>query len=124
MTTPAPVAYLRSLDAVRDRSKQVFDLVVQGKADHWDWHEEKLDDVVNYCLKIIQVNNEPQQIITMAKASATSELTMTRYVSRESAFLRPLPLIFPPLLPRLLFPPPSTTASNTLYIQADPPDTS
>jgi len=56
MTTPAPVAYLRSLDAVRDRSQQVFDLAVQGKADHWDWHEEKLDDVVNYCLKIIQVN--------------------------------------------------------------------
>ncbi|KAK1927511.1 hypothetical protein DB88DRAFT_478272 [Papiliotrema laurentii] len=54
MSTPAPVAYLRSLDAVRDRSQQVFDLVLAGKADHWDWHEDKLDDVVEYCLNIIK----------------------------------------------------------------------
>jgi hypothetical protein len=57
MSTPAPVAYLRSLDAVRDRSKQVFDLVVQGRADHWDWHGDKLDDVVKCCLNIIQVSS-------------------------------------------------------------------
>lgn len=52
---PDLVAYLRSLDAVRDRSQKVFDLVVSGKADHWDWHEENLDKVVEYCLNIIQV---------------------------------------------------------------------
>ena len=56
MSTPQLVTYLRSLDAVRDRSKQVFDLVVAGKADHWDWHEDKLDDVVDYCLNIIKVS--------------------------------------------------------------------
>jgi len=56
MTTPQLVTYLRSLDAVRDRSKQVFDLIVAGKADHWDWHEDKLDDVVDYCLNIIKVS--------------------------------------------------------------------
>jgi len=78
MTTPAPVAYLRSLDAVRDRSKQVFDLVVAGKADHWDWHEENLDDVVKYCLNIIQVSSELQQVSTITDSSATSAPIMTR----------------------------------------------
>lgn len=53
--TPPIVAYLRSLEAVRDRSQQVFDLAVQGKLDHWDWHEEKLSHVVDYCAKIIEV---------------------------------------------------------------------
>lgn len=57
MPVPAPVAYLRSLSAVRDRSKQVFDLVTQGKADHWDWHEDKLPAIIDYCLNIIQVSS-------------------------------------------------------------------
>lgn len=52
--TPQIVTYLRSLDAVRDRSQLVFDLAVRGKADHWDWNQDKLDDVVEYCLGIIK----------------------------------------------------------------------
>lgn len=56
MSTPALVSYLRSLDAVRDRSQQVFDLVVSGHADHWDWHQDKFDHVVEYCLAIIKVS--------------------------------------------------------------------
>ncbi|KAL7419638.1 hypothetical protein Q5752_005551 [Cryptotrichosporon argae] len=51
---PPVVEYLRSLTAVRDRSAQVFDLVVAGKADHWDWHADKLDVVVDYCANIIE----------------------------------------------------------------------
>jgi hypothetical protein len=77
MSTPAPVAYLRSLDAVRDRSQQVFDLVLAGKADHWDWHEDKLDDVVEYCLNIIKVS--PAGILARsAYSSATLGKTTTR----------------------------------------------
>lgn len=52
--TPPAVIYLRSLEAVRDRSQQVFDLAVRGDLDHWDWHEEKLADVVGYCTGIIE----------------------------------------------------------------------
>jgi hypothetical protein len=79
-STPAPVAYLRSLDAVRDRSKQVFDLVVAGKADHWDWHEEKLDDVVDYCLNIIKVSLALAYLLLSGDSSSseTSDKTTTR----------------------------------------------
>ena len=57
--TPPAVIYLRSLEAVRDRSQQVFDLAVRGDLDHWDWHEEKLADVVGYCTGIIEVSPCP-----------------------------------------------------------------
>ena len=52
---PPVVNYLRSLEAVRDRSRQVFDLAQKGQLDHWDWNDEKLGDVVEYCAKIIEV---------------------------------------------------------------------
>ena len=52
--TPELVTYLRSLQAVRDRSKLVFDLARAGEVDHWIWHEEKLDEVVQYCMDIIE----------------------------------------------------------------------
>lgn len=51
------VAYLRSLPAVRERSQQVFDLIVQGKADHWDYHEDKMGDVVDFCASLIEVGD-------------------------------------------------------------------
>lgn len=49
------VAYLRSLAAVRERSNEVFDLIVAGKADHWDWHEDKLMTVVDFCAGLLSV---------------------------------------------------------------------
>lgn len=49
------VAYLRSLAAVRERSNEVFDLTVAGKADHWDWHEDKLATVVDFCAGLLSV---------------------------------------------------------------------
>lgn len=52
--TPKLVTYLRSLQAVRDRSKLVFDLARAGEVDHWTWHEDKLDEVVQYCMSIIE----------------------------------------------------------------------
>lgn len=54
--TDSTVAYLRSLGAVRARSKQVYDLIVAGKADHWDWDESKLQTVIDFCAGLIQVS--------------------------------------------------------------------
>jgi hypothetical protein len=51
------VTYLRSLVAVRERSTQVFDLVVAGKGQYWDWHESKLSTVVDYCAAILEVSS-------------------------------------------------------------------
>ncbi|CAD6568102.1 MAG: hypothetical protein TREMPRED_004259 [Tremellales sp. Tagirdzhanova-0007] len=53
-STPAIISYLRSLEAVRDRSQKVFDLAIKGELDHWAWQEDKLADVVNYCAKLIE----------------------------------------------------------------------
>jgi hypothetical protein len=57
-TTPPIVTYLRSLEAVRDRSQKVFDLAQKGQLDHWDWHGERLGDVVQFCADIIAVGGE------------------------------------------------------------------
>ncbi|ORY24384.1 hypothetical protein BCR39DRAFT_547008 [Naematelia encephala] len=53
-STPQIVNYLRSLEAVRDRSQQVFELAQQGKLDHWTWNQDKLASVVDYCAAIIE----------------------------------------------------------------------
>jgi hypothetical protein len=52
--TPELVTYLRSLTAVRERSKLIFDLARAGEADHWTWHEDRLDEVVQFCMGIIE----------------------------------------------------------------------
>lgn len=55
---PAVVSYLRSLPAVRERSGQVFDLILEGKADHWDWDESRFPVVVDYCAAILEVSTQ------------------------------------------------------------------
>lgn len=52
--TPPIVSYLRSLPAVRERSRAVFDLVATGNADYWDWHEDKLAQVVDFCAGLLE----------------------------------------------------------------------
>lgn len=54
MTTPPIVKYLRSLEAVRDRSQQVYALAQQGKLDHWDFDESRFPAVVDFCAAIIE----------------------------------------------------------------------
>lgn len=56
MSTPKVVTYLRSLEAVRDRSRQVYNIGVDGKLDHWTFDEAKLADIADYCSKIIEVS--------------------------------------------------------------------
>ncbi|WVF65776.1 hypothetical protein IAT40_000510 [Kwoniella sp. CBS 6097] len=53
--SPSPtITYLRSLEAVRDRSAKVYELGKAGKLDHWTFSEDKLGDAVDYCAKIIE----------------------------------------------------------------------
>ncbi|WVO13283.1 hypothetical protein L204_100896 [Cryptococcus depauperatus] len=54
MSTPAIVSYLRSLEAVRERSTKVYQLGVENKLDHWIFHQAKLGDVADYCINIIK----------------------------------------------------------------------
>ncbi|ORX33697.1 hypothetical protein BD324DRAFT_639192 [Kockovaella imperatae] len=50
---PDIVTYLRSLDAVHDRCNQVFALAEVGQVDHWTFHQDKVADVVDYCVTLI-----------------------------------------------------------------------
>ncbi|WRT65696.1 uncharacterized protein IL334_002642 [Kwoniella shivajii] len=54
MTTPDIITYIRSLEAVRDKANLVYQLGKQGKLDHWEFDESKLEVVVEYCAKIIE----------------------------------------------------------------------
>ncbi|EIW66550.1 hypothetical protein TREMEDRAFT_45681 [Tremella mesenterica DSM 1558] len=54
MSTPPIVTYLRSLEAVRERSGKIYQLALEGKLDHWEYKEDKLGEVVDFCVAIIK----------------------------------------------------------------------
>lgn len=47
-------AYLRSLPAVRQRSQLVYTLAQQDQLEFFTLHEDKLDEVVDYCIEVIK----------------------------------------------------------------------
>lgn len=47
--------YLLSLRAIRERAKIVGDVAKAGKLSHFDLHEEKLDEVVDFVASVIKV---------------------------------------------------------------------
>jgi hypothetical protein len=49
------IEYLRTLLSIRERCGRVHDLAKQGKLQYFEYHPEKEEDVVNYCIRIIQV---------------------------------------------------------------------
>lgn len=49
------IEYLRTLVSIRERCGRVHDLAKQGKLQYFEYHPEKEEDVVNYCIRIIQV---------------------------------------------------------------------
>lgn len=53
----AQAAYLLSLDAIRDRSRIVGRLAKAGKLNHFDLHEDRLDDVVDFVASVIKVRS-------------------------------------------------------------------
>jgi hypothetical protein len=49
------IEYLRTLLSIRERCGRVYDLAKQGKLQYFEYHSEKEEVVVNYCIRIIQV---------------------------------------------------------------------
>ena len=47
--------YLLTLPAIRDRCSQVYDLAKEGKLEYFEYHPENEKEVVDFCLKIIEV---------------------------------------------------------------------
>ena len=54
-STIQTIEYLRTLQSIRERCGRVHDLAEQGKLQYFEYHPEKEEDVVNYCIRIIQV---------------------------------------------------------------------
>lgn len=57
MTAPADptVAYLLSLEAVRDRSQEVLEAAQLGGLNHFEYHADKLPEVADFVCTIIEV---------------------------------------------------------------------
>jgi Protein of unknown function (DUF1688). len=49
-------AYLRTLPAIRERCRRVFDIAKQGTLEYFDYHPEKEPDVTAFCMGIIKVS--------------------------------------------------------------------
>lgn len=55
LSDTAKAAYLQTLPSIRERCSRVFELAKQGKLQYFDYHPEKEDDAVAYCIGIMQV---------------------------------------------------------------------
>jgi hypothetical protein len=51
---PLTPSYLRSLPSIRQRSQLVYSLALADKLQHFTLHEDKLDTVVDYCIRVIK----------------------------------------------------------------------
>lgn len=49
------VKHLLSLRAIRERAKTVGEAAKSGKLTHFDLHEDRLDDVVDFVASVIKV---------------------------------------------------------------------
>lgn len=55
MSQPALTpTYLHSLPSIRQRSGLIYSLALADKLQHFTLHEDKLDTVVDYCIKVIK----------------------------------------------------------------------
>jgi len=61
-----PVGYLRSLHAVRERSKIVTDKALRNELRHFDVDMNKFDDVVSFVANIIKVSLSHNDLIGYA----------------------------------------------------------
>jgi hypothetical protein len=54
-------AYLRTLPSIRERCSRVHELAKQGRLEYFDYTPEEEEQVVKFCLGIIQVSLEIAQ---------------------------------------------------------------
>lgn len=68
------IDYILSLQAVRQRAHHVFSLAKADKLNHFDYHEDRFNDAVQYALNIIKVCN-PNNIHAMLDENNQSSVT-------------------------------------------------
>ncbi|KAJ6263419.1 Beta-TrCP [Drechslerella dactyloides] len=65
MSSNADVKYLLSLGSIRDRAKKVWAAAQAGQLTHFDLHEDKLDDVANFVISVIERDFGPDKFHTI-----------------------------------------------------------
>jgi hypothetical protein len=65
----AQVQYLLSLRAIRERAKIVGDVAKSGELSHFDLHEDRLTDCVDFVLSVIKVRTLAQQPLVFISAA-------------------------------------------------------
>ncbi|KAK6334078.1 hypothetical protein TWF696_002580 [Orbilia brochopaga] len=65
MSTTDDVKYLLSLGAIRDRAKIVWAAAQAGRLTNFDLHEDKLDDVANFVISVIERDYGPDKFDTI-----------------------------------------------------------
>lgn len=53
----AEIEYLKTLQAVRERSRLVLDAAKQGKTNNFDFHPERMQHVTEFVAGVIDVRN-------------------------------------------------------------------
>lgn len=69
------IEYLRTLVSIRERCGRVHDLAKQGKLQYFEYHPEKEEDVVNYCIRIIQVCQHILHCLSISLMGLTSVIS-------------------------------------------------
>lgn len=82
-----PAAYLRSIHAVRERSKYVFELAKRNKAKHFDVDMTKFADTARFVVSIINVSLSMLRQKKKAKEHA-EHLSNARLIERLRSRLR------------------------------------
>lgn len=94
------VKYLLSLCAIRERSKIVGDVAKAGKLSHFELHEDRLDDVVDFVIAVIKVRGStafevyyldtnscfPTSVISDQTSSIQSPLMDVGSISRSETY--------------------------------------
>ncbi|KAF3915799.1 hypothetical protein ABW21_db0202475 [Orbilia brochopaga] len=65
MSTTDDVKYLLSLQAIRDRAKTVWTAALAGRLTNFDLHEDKLDDVADFVVSVIERDYGPDKFDTI-----------------------------------------------------------
>jgi hypothetical protein len=75
------VKYLLSLRAIRERAQIVRDAAQAGKLNHFDLHEDRMDDVADFVTTVIKVRlslaiSNPRYQISLTDTLPSSEISV------------------------------------------------
>jgi hypothetical protein len=79
------INHLLSLQAVREKAHIVFDLAKQGLLNHFDYHPDRLDAVVEFVVGIIQVRYDTSTPLSSSPSNKEIYIILKNISSATSA---------------------------------------